>query len=105
MQLPSSPENRTDALTFVEVGTNIERVFAVTIPDKTSATVLPLILNNFVMGTTIYTDEGPLKVFSRIRWCWINDTYVLLATTSTDYMRNSNSFVLKKNHNHVSGVE
>jgi hypothetical protein len=59
MQLPSSPENRTDALTFLEVETNIERVFAVTISDKTSATVLPLILNNFVMGTTIYNDEGP----------------------------------------------
>lgn len=52
-----SPDNRTDALVIVEVRSSVSRVFAKVIPNKKAETIIPLICNNVISGSTIYTDE------------------------------------------------
>lgn len=52
-----SSENKTDALCIVEVGINIIRVFACTIPDKKSSTLIPIICSQVASNSTIWTDE------------------------------------------------
>ncbi len=53
-----SSSNRTDALIIVEVkGNLVTRVFARTIPNKLPSTMIPIICENVVSGSTIHTNE------------------------------------------------
>ena len=52
-----SPRNRTDAFCIVEFRNNITCAFATTIPNKTSAVVVPIIIRQIANGSTIWTDE------------------------------------------------
>ncbi|KCZ80089.1 hypothetical protein H312_02514, partial [Anncaliia algerae PRA339] len=52
-----SPHNKTDALVMTEFTDRIKRVFAVVIPDKRAETILPIICNNIINGSVIWTDE------------------------------------------------
>ena len=53
-----SLENRTDALTICEIGDKILRVFAVTITDKKSSTIILIMLKRVTRGASISTDEA-----------------------------------------------
>ncbi|KAG0441742.1 hypothetical protein DMUE_0827 [Dictyocoela muelleri] len=52
-----SPENRTDALCIIEVGSRILRVFATVIPDKKSESLVPIIMKQVAPNSKIWTDE------------------------------------------------
>lgn len=53
-----APENKTDALTMVEVSEGItKRAFIYIIPNKKIETIIPIIINNVFAGSTIFTDE------------------------------------------------
>jgi transposase-like protein len=55
-----SARNRTDSLCMVEVRDGrITRAFATVIPNKTSSTLLPIILANVAASSTVHTDEHP----------------------------------------------
>ena len=63
-----SPLNRTDSLCMVEIrGGKILRCLALVIPDKSSATISQIILNNVTYGSVIHTDEhGAYKCLSEL---------------------------------------
>lgn len=52
-----SPTNKTDALCMVEVLNGIERAYATVIPDKTIATIIPIICSQVADNSVIWTDE------------------------------------------------
>lgn len=52
-----SPLNKSDALCIVEVGNRIMRAFACIIPDKSAATLIPIITSQVANGSVIWTDE------------------------------------------------
>jgi transposase-like protein len=52
-----SPTNKTDALCIVEFSNNITRVFATVIPNKSSATLIPIICEQVAPNSIIWTDE------------------------------------------------
>ena len=64
-----SSSNRTDALCIVEVRHGIKRAYACIIPNKESATLIPIIQKYVYSGSVIWTDEhrsyGKLKELFR----------------------------------------
>lgn len=52
-----SPQNDTDALCIVEFKENITRAFATVIPDKSQATLVPIICRQVAQNSKIWTDE------------------------------------------------
>lgn len=53
-----STNNKTDAICITEVRDgHISKVWAQTIPNKQSATLIPIICDKVISGSTIYTDE------------------------------------------------
>ncbi|KCZ81828.1 hypothetical protein H312_00727, partial [Anncaliia algerae PRA339] len=52
-----SPHNQTDAISIVEVENNITRAFARVIGNKKSEILIPIICENVISGSIIYTDE------------------------------------------------
>lgn len=52
-----SPTNRTDSISIIEFGSFTTRVFAKVIPNKESATLIPIICSQVAANSTIWTDE------------------------------------------------
>lgn len=52
-----SPLNKTDALVIVEVRNIVTQIYAQTIENKKSTTIIPIIRDHVVSGTEIHTDE------------------------------------------------
>lgn len=62
-----SPENRTDALCIVECNPKITRCWAEIIEDKRATTIIPILFNRVVPGSTVHTDEHKsYKALSRV---------------------------------------
>lgn len=52
-----SSTNRSDALCIVECAPNITKVWAEIIPNKRASTIIPIICDRVISGSTIITDE------------------------------------------------
>ena len=52
-----SPLNRTDSICIVEFVNNITRAYASVIPNKSQATLVPIIMQQVANGSIIHTDE------------------------------------------------
>lgn len=60
-----SPRNETDSLCIVELKENITRAFAVVIPNKAAATLVPIICRQVAQHSIIWTDEH--KSYGQLR--------------------------------------